>query len=193
MSGQIGVAFGESSLRYSDSKQAKEDLMDLAKKQGNLHHTKNTLSENVRAQSVEKLNKHLSAAIDLHAQIKQAHWNVRGPNFIAIHELFDAVATEVLGYTDELAERAAALGGTAHGTVQVAAKNSFLAPYPWGLADETAHIDAVSTALAAFGESARIAIDETAGFGDADTADLFTGISRGIDQLLWKVEAHRKV
>lgn len=168
-------------------------MVDLAKKQGGLHHTKNTLSENIRAQSVQALNKHLSAAIDLHAQIKQAHWNVRGPNFIAIHELFDEVATEVLGYTDELAERTAALGGTAHGTVQVSASHSFLVPYPWGLADETAHVDAVSSALAAFGESARIAIDETAGFGDADTADLFTGISRGLDQLLWKVEAHRKV
>jgi starvation-inducible DNA-binding protein len=167
--------------------------MSTDHKHAMLHHTKNTLSENIRARSVQTLNNHLSSAIDLHSQIKQAHWNVRGPNFIAIHELFDEVATEVLTYVDELAERTAALGGTAHGTVQVAAKNSFLVPYPWGIADETHHVDAVSSALAAFGQSARGAIDETAGFGDADTADLFTGISRGLDQLLWKVEAHRKV
>jgi starvation-inducible DNA-binding protein len=152
--------------------------------------TRNTLSENIRAQSVELLNKHLAAAIDLHAQVKQAHWNVRGPAFIAIHELFDKVATAVEGYSDLIAERAGGLGGTAHGTIQVAAENSFLVPYPLGVADEQQHIFAVAGTLAAFGQSVRDAIDLAAGFGDADTADLFTEISRGIDQQLWFVESH---
>jgi starvation-inducible DNA-binding protein len=96
-----------------------------------MHHTHNTLSENIRAKSVELLNKHLAAAIDLHGQVKQAHWNVRGPAFIAVHELFDRVAGTVEDYSDTLAERAAALGGTAQGTVQVAAERSFLVPTPW--------------------------------------------------------------
>src|ERR1700733_3256006 len=106
--------------------------------------TRNTLSENIRTQSVELLNKHLAAAIDLHAQLKQAHWNVRGPGFIAVHELFDKVAGEVEDYSDLIAERAGGLGGTAYGGIQVAAKQSFLAPYPLGIADEPKHIFAVA-------------------------------------------------
>ncbi len=101
--------------------------------------THNALSE-IRAQSVELLNKHLAAAIDLHAQVKQAHWNVRGPAFIAIHELFDKVSAEVENYSDLIAERAGGLGGTAYGTIQVAIEPSYLAPYPLGIADETRHI-----------------------------------------------------
>jgi starvation-inducible DNA-binding protein len=152
--------------------------------------TRNTLSESIRAQSVELLNKHLAAAIDLHAQVKQAHWNVRGPSFIAIHELFDKVSVEVENYSDLIAERARGLGGTAHGTIQVAAERSFLVPYPLGIADENQHVFAVSGTLAAFGQSVQTAIGEAAAFGDATTADLFTEVSRGIDQQLWFVESH---
>ena len=122
--------------------------------------TYNTLSENIPAQSVELLNKHLAAAIDLHAQVKQAHWNVRGPSFIAIHELFDTVSSEIENHSDLIAERAGGLGDTAYGTVQVAAERSFLVPYPLGIADEQEHVFAVSGTLAAFGQSAREAIDQ---------------------------------
>ena len=152
--------------------------------------TRNTLSANIRTLSAESLNRHLAAAIDLHAQVKQAHWNVRGPNFIAIHQLFDQVAGKVEGWSDLLAERARGLGGAAEGTIQVAARLSFLIAYPLGVADEQEHVFAVAGALAAFGESAREAIDRAATSGDADTADLFTEISRGIDQQLWLVESH---
>jgi starvation-inducible DNA-binding protein len=152
--------------------------------------THNTLSENIRAQSVELLNKHLAAAIDLHAQVKQAHWNVRGPGFIAVHELFDKVSEEVENYSDLIAERAGGLGGAAYGTVQVAAKNSFLVPYALDIADETEHVFAISGALAAFGQSVREAIGQATTFGDVDTADLFTEISRGVHQQLWLVESH---
>ena len=152
--------------------------------------THNTLSEDIRAQSIELLNKHLAAAIDLHAQSKQAHWNVRGPGFIAIHELFDKVAEAVETYSDMLAERAGGLGGTAHGTVQVATARSFLIPYDLGIADEASHVFAISASLAAFGQSIRDAIGLATGYGDVDTADLFTEISRGIDKHLWFVESH---
>src|SRR5580704_12246814 len=101
-----------------------------------MYQTSNTLSENIRSKSAELLNRHLAAAIDLHAQVKQAHWNVRGPAFIAIHELFDKVADVVEEYSDKIAERAGTLGGTAEGTVQIAAGRSFLDPYPLGVADE---------------------------------------------------------
>ena len=155
-----------------------------------MHPTHNTPSENIRAQSIELLNKHLAAAIDLHGQVKQAHWNVRGQNFIAIHELFDKVSIEVESYSDQLAERARGLGGVAQGTVQMAAKRSFLVPYTLDVADEQEHAFAVSGTLAAFGQSVCEAIDLAAAFGDMNTADLFTEISRGIDQQLWFVESH---
>jgi starvation-inducible DNA-binding protein len=152
--------------------------------------THNTLSEEIRIQSVELLNLHLAAAIDLHAQMKQAHWNVRGPGFIAIHELFDKVSAQVEDFSDLIAERAAGLGGTANGTIQVATKKSFLIPYPLGVADELQHLFAVSGALAAFGSSIIEAIEKSTKIGDVTTADLFTEISRGVDQQLWFVESH---
>jgi starvation-inducible DNA-binding protein len=152
--------------------------------------THNTLPEAIRSQSIELLNKHLAAAIDLHAQVKQAHWNVRGPGFFAIHELFDKVSTAVEGYSDLLAERAGGLGGAAHGTIQVAVERSFLVPYPHRIGDERQHAFAIAAALAAFGQSIREASDKETAIGDATTADLFTEISRGVDQQLWFVESH---
>ena len=152
--------------------------------------TLNTLSDNIRAQSVDLLNRYLAASIDLRAQVKHAHWNTRGAAFIAVHELFDKVAAATDVYCDQIAERAAALGGTALGTVQVAAGRSFLVPYAVGIADQKLHIEAISGALASFGEYARKAVDEAASRGDPGTADLFAGVSRGIDHQLWLVESH---
>jgi starvation-inducible DNA-binding protein len=152
--------------------------------------THNTLPENIRTQSVELLNKHLAAAIDLHGQLEQAHWNVYGPNFIAIHELFDRVAVEIEHYSDQIAERARGLGGIAQDTVQMAVRQSFLMPYALDVADEQQHAFTVSGALASFGQSVREASDLAVDFGDVSTADLFTEISRGIDRQLWFVESH---
>src|SRR5262249_26098194 len=128
--------------------------------------------------------------IDLHLQAKQAHWNVKGPSFIALHELFDKVAEESNEYVDDVAERIVALGGTAHGTVAVVNKHSQLPAYPLEISNGRDHVEALSTALATAGKAVRAAIDESDDLGDADTADLFTGISRGIDKSLWFVEAH---
>ncbi len=155
-----------------------------------MHSTRNTLPQAIRAKSIALLNRHLSAAIDLHGQLKQAHWNLRGPAFIAIHELFDKIADAAEGYSDKIAERAAQLGGAAKGTVQTAAQRSFLSPYKLGVAGEKEHLAAVDGALASFGDSVRKAIEESAEFGDADTADLFTEVSRGVDYQLWLVESH---
>lgn len=152
--------------------------------------THNTLHADIRARSIELLNRHLAASIDLEAQVKQAHWNVRGPGFIAIHELFDRMAKAVAAWSDLLAERAGGLGGTAHGTIQVATAGSFLVPYDLGLADVSKHLFALSSGFAAFGQSARRAIDQADGFGDADTADIFTEISRAADRQLWLAESH---
>ena len=156
-----------------------------------MHQTHITLSENIRTQSVALLNKQLAVAIDLHGQIKQAHWNVRGPNFIAIHQLFDKVSQTALAAFDLIAERTAGLGGTAEGTVPVASAKSYLLPYEFGVADEEKHVFAISAVLAAFGQQVREAAGLSTTQGDATTADLFTEISRRIDQQLWFVESHR--
>ena len=152
--------------------------------------TKNDLSEATRVKAVELLNARLADCIDLQTQTKQAHWNVKGPNFIALHELFDKINEDVEDYVDDIAERAVQLGGVAEGTARMVAKRSSLAEYPANAADGRSHVEALSSALAAFGKAARKAIGEANELGDLDTADLFTEVSRGIDKWLWFVEAH---
>lgn len=155
-----------------------------------LHSTKIDLPKGKREKVMAILNQRLSDAADLRSQAKQAHWNVKGMNFIALHELFDQVATELEAHVDDIAERVTTLGGTAMGTIRVAAQTSSLAEYPLEITDGAAHVDALSTALADFGKKVRADIDKADELGDADTADLFTGISRAIDKQLWFVEAH---
>lgn len=157
-----------------------------------LHNTKIDIAKGKREKLVELLNQTLADAMDLKSQAKQAHWNVKGPSFIALHELFDQVATEAETYVDDVAERITSLGGTALGTVRIAAEKSSLSQYPLEITDGTAHVDALSTALADFAKNVRKGIDKSDELGDADTADLYTGISRGIDKLLWFVEAHNQ-
>lgn len=151
--------------------------------------TKNDLPAATRTRAIELLNARLADCIDLQTQTKQAHWNVKGPNFIALHELFDEINEAVEGYVDDIAERAVQLGGVAQGTARTVARQSSLAEYPAAV-DGASHVDALSTALAAFGRAARAAITQANDLGDLDTADLFTGVSRGMDKWLWFVEAH---
>ena len=151
--------------------------------------TNNDLPEDVRARVVELLNARLADAVDLQTQTKQAHWNVKGPSFIALHELFDKVNEAVEDYVDDIAERAVQLGGMAEGTARMVAQRSSLADYAKA-ADGRSHVEALSSALAAFGKSVRKAVSDAAKLGDLDTADLFTEISCDIDKWLWFVEAH---
>ena len=155
-----------------------------------MHKTKNDLPKEAREKLIGILNARLADAADLKSQAKQAHWNVKGVNFFQLHELFDRVATEAEGYTDLIAERATSLGGTALGTIRAAAQNSTLSEYPLEITDGADHVDALSTALADYGKKVREGIDEAEKLDDQDTADLFTEISRGVDKLLWFVEAH---
>ena len=152
--------------------------------------TRNDLAAGTRTKMVKLLNARLADAIDLNTQVKHAHWNVKGPNFIALHELFDDVAENVEEHVDTLAERATALGGTAHGTLAAVARASSLKAYPENISDGAAHVKALATVLADFGAKVRAGIEEAAKAGDADTSDLFTGISRDVDKYLWFLEAH---
>lgn len=157
-----------------------------------MHTTKIDIPLETREKVVEILNQRLADAFDLRSQAKQAHWNVKGMNFIALHELFDQVATLMEPHIDDIAERVTTLGGTARGTVRVAAQNSSLAEYPLEITDGADHVDALSSALADLGKKVRADIDATDELGDKDTADLLTGVSRTVDKMLWFVEAHRQ-
>jgi len=155
-----------------------------------MYETENDLPKTTRRELNALINQRLADVVDLQAQLKQAHWNVKGPHFIGLHELFDKIAGEVEEYVDMIAERIVQLGGIAEGTVRVSAGRSRLDEYPLAIADGAAHVEAVARALSTFGREVRMTIDETDKLGDADTADLFTEISRGIDKWLWFVEAH---
>jgi starvation-inducible DNA-binding protein len=155
-----------------------------------MHATRNDLPLKIRSRIEKLLNARLADALDLAAQAKQAHWNVKGPNFIALHELFDKLHGAVGGHVDTLAERITALGGTARGTVPTVARASTLKAYPEDISSGREHLLALAERLADFGARVRAAIDEADKLGDAGTADLFTGVSRDIDQQLWFVEAH---
>jgi len=152
--------------------------------------TRNNLPLDAREKLVKLLNARLADASDLKSQVKQAHWNVKGPQFFQLHELFDDVAGRVEAQIDEIAERAVQLGGTALGTLRMAAAASTLPEYPAGFTESLAHAAAVADRLAAYGAAIRAAIDEAAALGDADTADMFTGFSREADKDLWFVESH---
>ena len=155
-----------------------------------MYPTKNDIHEKNRAPLVELLNARLADAIDLQTQCKQAHWNVKGPDFIALHELFDKLNEAVEEYVDEIAERAVQLGGIAEGTARSVAKRTTLAEYAAKTGAGRDHADALSSALASFGKSVRQSIVKSDELADADTTDLFTEVSRGVDKWLWFVEAH---
>jgi len=155
-----------------------------------VYKSKIDLSEKLRRNVIRILNERLAEAIDLQSQVKQAHWNVKGPQFMTLHELFDRISDVLLTQIDDIAERVTSLGGTAEGTVAVAARRSKLKNYPLSITAGKDHLFYLSTQLAAFGKSARTTIDETEELGDAGTADLFTAISRDMDKQLWFLEAH---
>jgi starvation-inducible DNA-binding protein len=155
-----------------------------------MHHTKNDIPESKRVEIVKLLNARLSDGLDLALQAKQAHWNVKGPHFIGLHELFDKVHDHAEEWVDLIAERTTALGGVAEGTVQVVSKKTNLSEYPLTISNGPDHVEALASALASFGKLVRASIDKANELGDADTADLFTEVSRGTDQDLWFVEAH---
>jgi starvation-inducible DNA-binding protein len=152
--------------------------------------TKNDLPEPTRRQMIDLCNARLADAIDLQTQTKQAHWNVKGPHFIALHELFDKVNEDVEEYVDLLAERSVQLGGAVLGTARSVAKRSTLAEYPLTTGTGRQHVDALSSVLAAFGKIIRSAIEASDRANDKDTNDIFIEISRGVDKWLWMVEAH---
>lgn len=155
-----------------------------------LHKTQNDLKSNTKASSIALLNARLADSIDLALLTKQAHWNLKGPQFIAVHEMIDQFRTEIDGHVDIMAERVVQLGGTALGTTQAVAQASSLAPYPTEIYKITEHLVALIERYAKVANAVRAAIDDADEAGDADTADIFTAYSRALDKALWFLEAH---
>jgi starvation-inducible DNA-binding protein len=152
--------------------------------------SKTDLSNKVRKSMADLCNAHLADAIDLQLQCKQAHWNVKGPQFMQLHEFFDKLHDEAEEFVDLVAERVTALGGVAEGRIAKVVKGTRLTSYPGNIAEGKDHLTALADSFARFGKSVRKAIEVAGKAGDADTADLFTEVSRETDKQLWFIEAH---
>lgn len=148
------------------------------------------LEDNARKVAIDELSQRLADALAVQLALKQAHWNVKGPNFIAIHELFDQVYGRLEGHVDTIAERIKMLDGTANGTAEHVAKTSSMKPYPLDIVSQKDHIKAVSEQLRDLGGKIREGIDVTEKAGEANAADILTAVSRDLDQDLWFVESH---
>ncbi len=155
-----------------------------------LYPTRIDMPTETRSQIVGLLNATLATTLDLKTQVKQAHWNVKGMDFYQLHLLFDEMATELEDYVDTVAERVTALGGLAVGTARTAAADSILPEFPFDILDGKEYVTALADRYAPYAKHLRVAIDKTGELGDADTADLYTEISRTIDKRLWFLEAH---
>jgi starvation-inducible DNA-binding protein len=154
------------------------------------HPTKNNLSSNAKSASIELLNARVADCIDLALLTKQAHWNLKGRQFIGVHEMLDGFRTQVDTYVDTMAERVTQLGGTALGTTQVVAKGTSLSPYPVDIYAIPDHLQALIERYGNAANNVRESIDQADEAGDADSADIFTEVSRGLDKALWFLEAH---
>jgi starvation-inducible DNA-binding protein len=152
--------------------------------------TKNDLPSNAKSAVVDMLNARLADTLDLALATKQAHWNIKGMNFIGVHELLDKLRGALDTYVDDMAERAVQLGGVALGTTQVVELESTLDPYPVDIHTVKEHLTALVERYGIVANAIRANIDDADEAGDAGTADLFTGVSRGLDEWLWMLEAH---
>jgi starvation-inducible DNA-binding protein len=152
--------------------------------------TRNDLDHELRGKVISLLNQHLADTFDLMSQTKFAHWNVKGPTFIALHKLFDELAETLEEHVDEIAERTTTLGGVAMGTARQSSAMSHIPEFPAGVHKGQDVVAALADRYAALGKSVRAAIDEADELNDKDTADLFTQVSRDLDQSLYFLESH---
>jgi starvation-inducible DNA-binding protein len=158
-----------------------------------MHKTKNDVPSNAKSVVIELLNARVADCIDLALLTKQAHWNLKGPQFIAVHEMLDTFRTEIDDHVDTMAERVTQLGGTALGTVQTTAQTTTLPPYPTDIYTIPDHLSALIDRYGKVANSIRAAIEQSDEAGDPDAADIFTAVSRGLDKALWFLEAHVQV
>lgn len=152
--------------------------------------TQNSLREESRSRMITLLNQHLADTFDLYSQTKQAHWNVKGPQFYQLHEMYDDLAEMVFPYVDMIAERVTALGGVAMGTARMAAASSRLPEMPSGGIEDAQSVEELAQRYARLGATVRSAIDEAAQAGDQGTSDIFIDMVRDLDKALYFLEGH---
>ncbi len=169
---------------------ARADSRVDSRPNGGLLETHNDLSLETRQRMVHLCNEQLADTFDLFSQTKQAHWNVKGPDFIQLHELYDELAEQLLGHVDMIAERATALGGIAAGTVRMSARASRLEEYAGGPVDSLESVRLLAERYAGLAQTTREAIDQAEEAGDMATSDMFIDVTRDLDKSLWFLEAH---
>ena len=161
-----------------------------AKPEAKLFPSRNHLPEDTRRTVVGLLNTVVADLLDLYSQTKHAHWNLKGPNFIGLHKLLDELAEKVEDQTDEVAERATALGGVVFGTVRMAAATTQLPDFPADVFFTQKVVVVLADRYSKAGDTVRAGIDKADEAGDKDTADLLTDVSRLLDKSTWLLEAH---
>lgn len=173
----------------SDKKQDMDIPVRIKTQENNtLHYTRNDTDEKVKKETVKTLNHLLAEFLDLALATKQAHWNMRGPNFIGVHEMLDPFNDKLLDYSDMIAERIVQLGGVAYGTSQIIPGETNLKPYPTNIVNVMDHLNELADRYAALSNSVRKAIDEE--LADESSINILEDASDDLDKYLWFIEAH---
>jgi starvation-inducible DNA-binding protein len=154
-----------------------------------MYKTPSNLPESARTELVRSLNDRLADGLDLHSQIKVAHWNVRGPQFPALHPLFEQFANQLAIHNDSIAERAVTLGGLATGGVKAVAKSSRIPEYPGDTTRDLDHVKLLAERIDIYLAGVRQSRGAAENLADTDTVDLLTGVITEFEKNAWFLRA----
>jgi starvation-inducible DNA-binding protein len=154
-----------------------------------LYKSPSHLPEEARTQVVEALNARLADGLDLHSQIKVAHWNIKGPHFSSLHPLFETFALSLANFNDAIAERAVTLGGKAFGSARHVASASRLPEYPQETTRDLEHVRLLADRFDLYLVSMRESRGVAEKAGDTDTVDLFTSVITEFEKNAWFLRA----
>ncbi|HYD40406.1 MAG TPA: DNA starvation/stationary phase protection protein Dps [Anaeromyxobacter sp.] len=149
----------------------------------------NPLAQDARSRIAEALAATLADGLDLHSQIKVAHWNVKGLHFAALHPLYETFATTLAGFNDEVAERAVTLGALVRGTARHVAQASRIPEYPDSAVRDLDTVRHLSERIEAYLAGVRKARDVADAGKDQDTVELLTGVVNEFEKNAWFLRA----